>query len=116
MKDYDCDNHDCGDDKICYCHYSLTVPYNKTIQMVWLNMGSGAGWAHPMHLHGHSFYLLKMGYASSDNVTGKFLNPTPDINCGGGLNFCNRLNYDIYISRRGSRNTVQQYGGERTFS
>ncbi|XP_066915217.1 uncharacterized protein [Clytia hemisphaerica] len=89
MQDYDCSNHDCGDDKICYCHYELTIPYNKTIQMVWLNMGVGSGYAHPMHIHGHSFYLLKLEYAQSDNKTGKITNHTPDINCGGGLNFCN---------------------------
>lgn len=89
MKDFDCANHDCGDDKICYCHYQLTLPYNKTIQMVWMNMGSGAGWAHPIHIHGHSFYLLKLEYSTTDNKTGKLLKPTPDISCGGGLNFCN---------------------------
>ena len=53
------------------CHYELTVPFNRTIQMVWLNMGSGRGWAHPIHLHGHSFYLLKLGYPPQDEVTGK---------------------------------------------
>jgi len=89
MKDYNCANHDCGEDKICYCHFQLSVPFNKTIQMVWTNLGQGAGWAHPIHLHGHSFYLLKMEYSTFDNVTGKLLNPTPDIDCGGGLNYCN---------------------------
>ena len=58
-------------------------------------MGQGAGWAHPIHLHGHSFYLLKMEYSSFENQTGKIIAPSPDIDCGGGLNFCNR-----YIQRR----------------
>ena len=90
MRDFDCDKQDCGPDKICYCHYMLTVPYNKTIQLIWLNMGQGAGWAHPIHLHGHSFYLLKMEYSSFDNQTGTIIAPSPDIDCGGGLNFCNK--------------------------
>ena len=68
--EYDCDKNDCGEDKICHCHYELTVPYNKTINLVWSNVGSGSGWAHPIHLHGHSFYLLKMGYPEQDPDTG----------------------------------------------
>ena len=24
---YDCKNHDCGVDKVCYCHYELNVPF-----------------------------------------------------------------------------------------
>ena len=67
---YDCDKNGCGEDKICHCHYELTVPYNKTINMIWTNVGSGAGWAHPIHLHGHSFYLLKMGYPPQSKITG----------------------------------------------
>lgn len=69
--DYDCAHKDCGEDKICRCHYELTVPFNKTVQMVWLNMGTGRGWAHPIHLHGHSFHLLKLGYPPQDEITGK---------------------------------------------
>ena len=68
--EYDCNKNDCGEDKICHCHYQLTVPYNKTINLIWSNVGSGSGWAHPIHLHGHSFYLLKMGYPEQDPETG----------------------------------------------
>ncbi|XP_065652013.1 uncharacterized protein LOC100198324 [Hydra vulgaris] len=88
--DYDCDKKDCGEDKICHCHYQLTVPYNKTIQMIWTNMGSGSGWAHPIHLHGHSFYLLKMEYPPQDKKTGRVIGETPDIYCANTkLRFCN---------------------------
>ena len=70
---YKCENQDCGDDKVCHCHYGLDLPFNQTIQMVWLNMGRGKGWSHPIHIHGHSFYLLKMGYPIYDNVTGRLI-------------------------------------------
>ena len=89
LDDFDCDNADCGDDKVCYCHYQIVVPYNRTIQMVWLNLGSGSGWAHPIHLHGHSFYLIKMEFPPQNNMTGLMDGHTEDIDCGGGLNFCN---------------------------
>lgn len=32
--DYECDRHNCGKDKVCYCHFQLDIPFNKTIQMV----------------------------------------------------------------------------------
>lgn len=92
--DYDCAKKDCGEDKICRCHYELTVPFNRTIQMVWLNMGSGRGWAHPIHLHGHSFYLLKLGYPPQDEETGLLTGQNPDIDCGNTtLDFCNNAEW-----------------------
>ncbi|XP_057309635.1 uncharacterized protein LOC130647701 [Hydractinia symbiolongicarpus] len=92
--DYDCAKKDCGEDKICHCHYELTVPYNKTIQFVWLNMGSGSGWAHPMHLHGHSFYVLKMGYPPQDEETGRLIGQNDDIDCGNTkLMYCNNAKW-----------------------
>ena len=99
---YDCDHHDCGHDKVCYCHYQLEIPYGKTIQMVWMNVGDGAGWGHPMHLHGHSFYVLKMAYPPQNATTGRLYNASrfdneffnKDINCGdGGLQFCNNATW-----------------------
>ena len=93
----DCNRHKCGHNKLCYCHYELKVPYGKTIQMVWSNVGNGAGWGHPIHMHGHSFYVLKMSYPPQNKFSGKLANISnidnslynKDIDCGGGKNFCN---------------------------
>ena len=89
--DYDCSNkkHDCGVDKVCYCHYNLKFKYDRTVQMIWTNMGSGKGWSHPVHLHGHSFYVLKMGYPVCNQTTAKITGQNPDVYCGGPKNFCN---------------------------
>ncbi|CAH1797573.1 unnamed protein product [Owenia fusiformis] len=59
--------------------------------MVFLNLGRGKGWSHPVHLHGHSFYVLKMGYADYNSTTGNHIRDNADVNCLGDeqLNFCN---------------------------
>ncbi|XP_057293169.1 LOW QUALITY PROTEIN: uncharacterized protein LOC130621834 [Hydractinia symbiolongicarpus] len=91
--EYECKNKDCGEDKICDCHYELKVEYGKTIQMVWLNVGKGAGWSHPIHLHGHSFYVLKMDYFPQNRTTGALLKDreqlSADIKCNGSKLYCN---------------------------
>eukprot|EP00111_Clytia_hemisphaerica_P000191 TCONS_00000475-protein len=98
---YDCDRHECGHDKICYCHYQLEIPSDKTIQMIWMNVGKGAGWGHPMHLHGHSFYVLKMSYPPQNQTSGKLATISDmenelfnkDVDCGGGKQFCNEAKW-----------------------
>ncbi|XP_065665483.1 uncharacterized protein LOC136086912 [Hydra vulgaris] len=88
---YDCNKHDCGLDKVCYCHYELKIPRDKTIQMTFKNIGSGAGLGHPIHMHGHNFYVLKMDNAPQNITTAKLINATEnkDIDCGFGQKFCN---------------------------
>ena len=51
--------------------------------------------AYPIHIHGHSFYLLKMGYPVYDNITGKLIRDNSDIECGGdpSINFCNNAKW-----------------------
>ena len=103
IDNYDCSKHDCGEGKVCYCHYELNVPYDQTIQMVWVNKGSGAGWGHPIHMHGHSFYVVKMAYAPQNKTTGLIadtqfngsLGENQDINCSNtnGLRFCNNATW-----------------------
>lgn len=85
-----CDQASCGVDKICYCQHEIDIPYDKTIQMVWTNHGKGATRHHPIHLHGHSFHVLKMGYGGYNSTTGQLLSQNRDIDCGGTpKNFCN---------------------------
>ncbi|CAG5132851.1 unnamed protein product [Candidula unifasciata] len=70
-----------------------TFQHNKVYQMILVNMGDGRGWAHPVHMHGHSFYVLKQGYPQYNRTTGKVINDNTDIDCGGNRNgtesFCN---------------------------
>ncbi|XP_055883293.1 uncharacterized protein LOC106073971 [Biomphalaria glabrata] len=88
-----CKPDECGEDKICKCTYSIDLEYTKVYQVVFVNMGQGKGWAHPMHLHGHSFHVLKIGYPEYDTITGKIIEDNVDIDCGGNSHrdqsFCN---------------------------
>lgn len=88
-----CKHFYCEEQKQCKCTNALSLDHGDTVQMVLLNMGVGRGWAHPVHMHGHSFYVLKMGYAEYNETTGKFIAQNPDIDCRGGVpvekSFCN---------------------------
>ncbi|XP_021370300.1 laccase-3-like isoform X2 [Mizuhopecten yessoensis] len=88
-----CDNVDCGEEKVCECMFTLPINHDDVVQFVLLNMGKGRGWAHPVHMHGYSFYVVKMGYASYNETTGKYISQNTDINCRGAGNqdesFCN---------------------------
>lgn len=88
-----CNPNDCGEDKLCQCSYSISLENNKVYQFVFLNMGMGKGWAHPIHLHGHSFHVVKMGYPTYNKTTGKIIGENLDIDCKGNpdreKSYCN---------------------------
>ncbi|KAK0046548.1 laccase [Biomphalaria pfeifferi] len=56
-------------------------------------MAVGKGWAHPIHLHGHDFHVLKIGYPDYNNTTGRYIKDNFDIDCRGypkrDQSFCN---------------------------
>ena len=58
--------------------------------MIWTNHGKGSIRHHPIHLHGHSFHVLKIGYGTYNQTTGLLLSENSDINCGNSTkNYCN---------------------------
>ncbi|XP_059153453.1 uncharacterized protein LOC131939263 [Physella acuta] len=89
-----CKPDQCGEEELCNCTYSINLKHNATYQLILLNKGVGKGWTHPIHLHGHSFYLVKMGYPKFDEKTGLFLGENTDINCTRNSSlensFCNK--------------------------
>ena len=81
-----CDlNADCNPSSLsCLCTQVVNVaPFNKTIQFVFSAIGAYQN-AHPIHLHGHTFHVVHIGYPEYDQTTG-FVNPdkhSDDIHCG----------------------------------
>ena len=76
----------------CRCSNVVSLPANKTVQLVIMSdifagfqegtvPGSESKAHHPMHLHGHSFRVLKTAYPVVDNMTGKILDGNKDIVC-----------------------------------
>ncbi|KAK6994735.1 laccase, partial [Biomphalaria glabrata] len=92
-----CKPDECGQDKTCECTYSMDLKYNKVYQLIFLNMGRGKGYAHPVHLHGHYFHILKIGYPQYDDSTGKIIQDNLDIQCDGDQDreksFCNSASW-----------------------
>ena len=73
------------------CTHSLKLNKGDTIQMIFLDMGKGKGFHHPIHMHGHSFSVMKMGYPLYNETTGETIADTTDVDCRGDpkKNYCN---------------------------
>ncbi|KAL4226688.1 hypothetical protein ACF0H5_014668 [Mactra antiquata] len=88
-----CDEAKCGKGQICECTYIVNIPGDSVIQMVFTNIGNGSGWSHPVHLHGHSFFVMKMGLGTYNQTTGRLINETTDIYCTDDNNFCTEIGW-----------------------
>ena len=64
----------------CTCVHVIDIPQNETVQMVFSAIGVRDN-AHPIHLHGHTFHVVHVGYPEYDNTTGFIGNHTSDIYC-----------------------------------
>ncbi|CAC5410145.1 unnamed protein product [Mytilus coruscus] len=92
LVDYTCDA--CNASTICECTYAVTIDNDikdKVYQFVITNIGGGANWSHPVHLHGHSFYVMKMAFNTYDSDGQLVPNggqDTIDIICQDSKKFC----------------------------
>ncbi|KAK7104785.1 uncharacterized protein [Littorina saxatilis] len=88
-----CDMEKCGKANVtCTCTHTVTLTRDAVHQLVLLDLGIGTGFSHPVHIHGYSFYVVKMGYPEYDNQTGKLVVDNPDIHCED--EFCNVANWN----------------------
>ena len=66
-----------------YCTHSLNLDKDANITMVFVNIGTGTNGNHPLHVHGHTFDVIKMGHPTVyENGT---LVYNTDIICETGL-------------------------------
>ncbi|XP_061167179.1 uncharacterized protein LOC133176019 [Saccostrea echinata] len=74
----------CGADtcteKDCKCTHMLKLGLGNIIDFVLFSFSDRKA-AHPVHLHGHHFHVLKIGYPPYDFKTGNATARNPDITC-----------------------------------
>lgn len=83
-------NISCGG---CKCTNSINLNHNDTVHFVLTNMGTGKGWGHPVHLHGHSFEILKMGFPTYERISGNITTENEEIRCISRRNYVNGGDY-----------------------
>lgn len=100
-----CSKSVCKENKTCTCTNILDLIHNNTVQFVFMNMGKRQSW-HTISMHGHSFYVLKMGFANYNKTTGEFISQNEDITCGGNATedetFCNEPSWSNPEWRNGN--------------
>ena len=64
----------------CSCVHVIGIAENETVQLVLSAIGKFEA-AHPIHLHGHTFHVVHVGYPEYDNKTGLMGNQSKDIHC-----------------------------------
>ena len=72
----------------CLCTHQLNLPYNKTVRLVLSSAGltpDQRRFTHPIHLHGHSFFVVGTGYGMYNSTTGEIMTPTQEIVCDSNL-------------------------------
>ena len=75
--------------KGCICTNEVELQFNKTIQVVISNIEPiWKNSPHPMHVHGHSFAVVKMGFATQNQTTGHYIGFNPDILCSDDGTLC----------------------------
>ncbi|XP_070533728.1 uncharacterized protein [Ptychodera flava] len=80
-----CNEAECSE-RHCSCTHFIEIKTGKVVQITLYNMvqypGEGIrGTPHPVHLHGHHFYVLKTGYAQY-TANGLYTGDNEDIDCG----------------------------------
>ena len=64
----------------CLCTHMIDLPYMQTIQLVLSNRGV-APVPHPIHVHGHTFHVVHVGYPKYNPINGFLLGFNTNVGC-----------------------------------
>ena len=70
--------------QLCPCTASDVLQQNNS-SSVGNEVDAGGGFTHPMHLHGHHFQIVAIGYGTYNQSNGFLLSRNEDIDCGDAL-------------------------------
>lgn len=68
----------------CACTIVRNIStYNQTVRIILSATKQNYNMAHPIHLHGHDFHVVKIGYGKYNATTGRIVGDSDDITCDG---------------------------------
>ena len=65
----------------CWCVHMRNLDYKKTYRFVYTVVGPHGAFSHPIHMHGHSFFVVKIGLPPINDNTGFAECFSGDIEC-----------------------------------
>ncbi|XP_014471746.1 PREDICTED: laccase-4-like [Dinoponera quadriceps] len=54
---------------VCTCTHKLDIPLNAIVEILLVDELQATNLSHPLHMHGHAFYVMGMGRAVNKSVT-----------------------------------------------
>ena len=77
----------------CHCTHMVNVTAGSVVQVVLSNLDQEkiGSIAHPIHLHGHSFHVMHIGYPTYNSTTGYHLADNEDLECADKR--CSRIRW-----------------------
>ena len=65
----------------CQCVHMINLQYQKSYRFVYTVAGPQGAFSHPIHMHGHSFFVVKIGLPPINNSTGFVECFSEDLDC-----------------------------------
>ena len=75
---------ECNETGGCQCTTVIDLDFNATVRVVISAIGEERNATHPMHFHGHSVHVLKVGYGVYSTENGSLLASSRDLTCIDG--------------------------------